>query len=110
MITINNGSLSILVTKGAYNGVYKSLGWIEGDIKAKEKPLAIETFAAKEEQGNESVKAEEKDDDEKIDFSEKPLSELSGTELKMLAKSLGIDFSGVKKVKELRALVREKMP
>lgn len=109
MITINNGSFSILVTKGAYNGIYKSLGWSEGELKkADEKPPEEKPIVKIEEQ--KILKAEESEEsEENVDFAEKPLSEMSGSELKMFAKSLGIDFSNIKKVKELRALIREKL-
>lgn len=123
MITINNGSRSMVVTKGTYSQLFKSLGWQIGELNKKEiAPIAkevkiteeeikehaeetTETDAAEVDEENET----DGDDIQNTNLEEKPISDMTPDELKAYATQLGIDFTGVKKAKILRQMIREKL-
>lgn len=118
MITINNGSLTLIVTKGAYNQSYKSLGWQIGEANKKQEiipeqivPDEVEITKDVEQEivETETDVEEEVENIELEDIEEKPLSEMTPEEVREYATTLGIDFTGVIKTKTIRQMIRDKI-
>ena len=116
MITITNGQMTLTVPNSAYQTIYKASGFhpLEdeesvvapadtfptfGD-KTPRKDISIEETEDSEEYGDD--KAEE----EPIDLSEIPLSEMDFYQLSDYADQLGLDHRGIRSKKELRALIK----
>ena len=123
MLTITNGSQTLVVTKGAYNSMYASQGWeittdkiatknddfsVVSENKeitqgsSKEQNLLIKTTPG--EQNNDEP--EEEDDDDEVDLSEIPLSEMSVPQMKLYAKQLGIEVN-TDSARQLRTQIRK---
>lgn len=116
MITITNGHMTLTVPNSAYNMTYKASGF--HPIEDEESVVAsADTFLTSEEETpredvsvgetenlEESGKAEA--EEETIDLSEIPLSEMDFYQLSDYADQLGLDHRGIRSKKELRALIR----
>lgn len=89
MLKITNGSEILIVTSGAYKSQYKPIGW----------------EIVKEELKTEPVFVAGDDEDEVI--PEKPLSEMTGKELKAKAKELGVDISSAQSKAEARKMLAD---
>jgi hypothetical protein len=100
MVTICNGKHRVTVSEGAYQSLYKSMGYspIQGEevgqVAPSDTPEVVETVDYSE--------AEE----EVEELTEKPISELTLRELREVANSLGIPTSGKSK-QELKDLILE---
>ncbi len=90
MVKITDGKEILIVTNGAFKSQYKPFGW---------KP--VEEAAAKE-----VVETVMVGDDEPP-VIEKPLSEMTGKELKAKAKELGIDISSATSKGEVRKMLAD---
>ncbi len=90
MVKITDGKEILIVTNGAFKSQYKPFGW---------KP--VEEVAAKE-----VVETVMVGDDEPP-VIEKPLSEMTGKELKAKAKELGIDISSATSKGEVRKMLAD---
>lgn len=118
MITITNGSLTLVVTKGTYKQAFKSLGWQIKEMDKKQEiipeqivPDKVEITKDVEQEivETETNVEEEVENIELEDIEEKPLSEMTPEEVREYATTLGIDFTGVVKTKTIRQMIRDKI-
>lgn len=90
MVNITNGIDTFVVSKGAFEGVFKSQGYfIAQQEKVANKPEI------------QPIKVENED------ITEKPISKWTSEELKAFAKDKNIDLSKVKSTKDAREIVKE---
>lgn len=117
MLRITNGSVTLTVTKGAFNNYYKHCGFqIENRAEGAELEEVVTTqpnYTAEYLGDSPQVKNEEDsddyeedEDDEEIELSEIPLSEMSFEQLNEYADQLGLEHEGIRSKKELRAMIR----
>lgn len=90
MVKITDGKEILIVTNGAFKSQYKPFGW-----------EPVEEAAAKE-----VVETVVVGDDEPP-VIEKPLSEMTGKELKAKAKELGVDISSATSKGEVRKMLAD---
>lgn len=114
MLRITNGSVTLTVTKGAFNNYYKHCGFqIENRAEGAELEGVVTTqpnYTAEYLGDSPQVKTDEDsddyEDDEEIELSEIPLSEMSFEQLNEYADQLGLEHEGIRSKKELRATIR----
>lgn len=89
MLKITNGSDILVVSAGAFKSQYKPFGWeiVKEDLKAQ--PQFVD--------GGEKEEP----------VVEKPLSEMTGKELKAKAKELGVDISSAQNKAEARKMLAD---
>lgn len=116
MVKITNGSKIFEVSRGAYDSVYKGLGFhVVGTEPAEDKPPKEKTQVPPENEGNEEDEAPgetegEGEAGEGLDLDallEKPLSQWEPDELKEFVRAKGIDTAGAKKVSQVRGIVKK---
>lgn len=118
MVKITNGSKIFEVSRGAYDSVYKGLGFhVVGTEPAEDKPPKEKMQVPPETEGDEEDGApgENEDDGETepgegLDLDtllEKPLSQWEPDELKEFVRAKGIDTAGAKKVSQVRGIVKK---
>lgn len=118
MVKITNGSKIFEVSRGAYDSVYKGLGFhVVGTEPAEDKPLKERTQVPPETEGDEEEDApgengggSETESGEGLDLDallEKPLSKWEPDELKEFVRAKGIDTAGAKKVSQVRGIVKK---
>lgn len=116
MVKITNGSKIFEVSRGAYDSVYKGLGFhVVGTEPAEDKPPKEKTQVPPETEGDEEddVPDEPKTEGEPgngLDLDallEKPLSQWEPDELKEFVRAKGIDTAGAKKVSQVRGIVKK---
>lgn len=116
MVKITNGSKIFEVSRGAYDSVYKSLGFhVVGTEPAEDKPLKEKTQVPPETEGYEEDDAPDEPETEGepgsgLDLDallEKPLSQWEPDELKEFVRAKGIDTAGAKKVSQVRGIVKK---
>lgn len=97
MIKITNGVMVIEVTKGAFEGVFKSQGYypVNDNKNANRKREAAE-------EAN-----EERDADEFADLVQKPIGQWTKQEVKDFAAAKSIDISKTKNANEAKAIISE---
>lgn len=99
MVRITNGFVEVEVTNGAYENIFKGMGYtiVGGAQKASEKL---------EDEGKVNIS-----DDEKFasELSEKPISEWSKNEVKRFAEIKGIDISKTRSVGEAKEIIKNFM-
>jgi len=94
MIKITNGVQVAKVTNGAYEGIYKVMGFYP-IVETKEVPERVE------------VKSKEVTEDMFVEeLLEKPISEWSNDEIRKFAEIKTIDISKVKKAAEAKIVVK----
>lgn len=113
MVTIEKDGRTLTVTKGAFNKIYKSAGYV---IVGAEEDRQVPSASGNEitytdhknvrEESSESVE-DDSDDDEDDAFDEKPLSEMTFRELKSYADSIGLDHSDYTTKRDLRNAIIE---
>lgn len=116
MLRITNGSVTLTVTKGAFNNYYKHCGFqIENRAEGAELERVVTTqpnytagYLGDSSQVENEKKSDdyEEDEDEEIELSEIPLSEMSFEQLNEYADQLGLEHEGIRSKKELRAMIR----
>ena len=126
MIKITNGINVLMVTNGSYREQYKPFGWVPvGEKAVVELPDAAEkrseqqAVEAKRKAEAEAkakiaadvagVKESEEPESEEQFVPEKPLAEMSNSELRAKAKQLGVDISGLETRKQVRAALSNAM-
>lgn len=118
MVKITNGSKIFEVSRGAYDSVYKGLGFhVVGTEPAEDKPLKERTQVPPETEGDEEEDApgengggSETESGEGLDLDallEKPLSQWEPDELKEFVRAKGIDTARAKKVSQVRGIVKK---
>lgn len=99
MVRITNGFVEVEVTNGAYENIFKGMGYtiVGGVQKASEKL---------EDEGSVNIS-----DDEKFasELSEKPISEWLKNEVKRFAEIKGIDISRTRSVGEAKEIIKNFM-
>lgn len=121
MIKIEKGNSVLTVTAGAYENYYKHLGYKpvgvpvscensgEGntyppdDSQHLDDPTQLRIDGSDSDDGEEPL---EDDEDEELNLSEIPLSEMNFDQLCEYADELGLDHGGIRSKKEMRALIR----
>lgn len=116
MVKITNGSKIFEVSRGAYDSVYKGLGFhVVGTEPAEDKPPKEKTQVPPETEGDEEDDTPgetegETEPGEGLDMDallEKPLSQWEPDELKEFVRAKGIDTAGAKKVSQVRGIVKK---
>lgn len=116
MVKITNGSKIFEVSRGAYDSVYKGLGFhVVGTEPAEVNPPKEKTQVPPDAEGEEeddtTGEAEgETEPGEGLDLDvllEKPLSQWEPDELKEFVRAKGIDTAGAKKVSQVRGIVKK---
>jgi len=114
MLWITNGNKTISVTKGAYECFYKYSGFkpVEESQTGESSPVVREVTDSDSYQEDPVLVSpedsyEESEEDEEVDYSERPISDLSFWELEQYADQLGVDHKGIRSKKELRAVIKE---
>lgn len=116
MITITNGQMTLVVPNSAFHTLYEPSGF--RPLEDEERAVSSEvTFIASEEKApeihaldlEEENTEETEEAEEEIDLSEIPLSEMDFYQLCAYADQLGLDRSGLRSKKELRALIRQNL-
>ncbi len=119
MLRITNGVTTLMVSRGAYECMYKSAGFrpledeavtsepgVDNYPPAPEMPHLDDSAQDEEDALEDDELEDEEEDDEPVDYSEIPLSELGFEELCDYADQLGIDHDGIRSKKELRLLIK----
>lgn len=117
MIRITRGTVTLTVTKGAFNSFYKPLGFVvekrprshEASERVITQPDSDSTHSEDSTQQKSDDKGAGSETDEKTDYKETPISEMSFDQLCDYAEDLGLDYEGVRSKKELRMLIRESL-
>lgn len=116
MVKITNGSKIFEVSRGAYDSVYKGLGFhVVGTEPAEDRPPKEKTQVPPETEGDEEDDTTgdtdgETEPGEGLDLDallEKPLSQWEPDELKEFVRAKGIDTAGAKKVSQVRGIVKK---
>ena len=93
MVKITNGVSTLVVTRGAYEGIYKSQGYsISGDLAVKPVEKVVEP---------------EQKTDKVNELIEKPISQWTKEEVKEFASKNNIDISGTKNANEAKAIIKK---
>lgn len=120
MVDITNGTHSMTVTKGAFEGIYKHQGYTlvrdysssiqvnTGDTSKSDNDIPIieteEDTSDNLEETGESEEPEKKL--EKVEFLETPISQWSKDQLKEFAEANNISLDGATSVKEVRGIIK----
>lgn len=118
MIQITNGQITLTVPSSAFHQIYRDSGFrVLGGEEHSE--ASAETFPTLDEKTPEEQNLVEETEDlakshatekfydeDEVDLSEIPLSEMDFYQLCAYADQLGIDRRGIRSKKELRALIR----
>ena len=109
MILITNGKEIAEVTRGAYDTIFKHLGYsVMGseEIKEARKQEKVDIENADDFEKQMQGEEPENETEHEASIEEKPVSEWSAKELKEFAKEKGVDIKG-KKADELRGVVAD---
>lgn len=124
MLQVTNGTVTLMVTKGAFKSFYEPNGFhaVDGEDGHEEVRVVIthptpetgHSGHSSQQELRQSVddtedddEDEEEDTEESVDLSEIPLGEMSFDQLEEYADQLELDHDGIRSKKELRALIRE---
>lgn len=97
MVKIKNGDKVMTVTRGAYNSIFKDMGFIM--VHEAKTPKTFDEDAEEDTEGAEM--------EEETQLEEKPLSEMNFNELKEYASQLGIPTAGMRTRKELKEAIQQ---
>lgn len=114
MVKITNGQRTFEVSNGAYESVYKDLGFHKVGVEAEEPEVKEETTVPSQEtEDTEPPEDEgegESEDEDGLDIEallEKPLSQWTPDELKEFVRVKEIDITGATKVSQVRGIVKK---
>jgi hypothetical protein len=115
MVMIERGGHTLSVTRGAFQNLYKRLGYVVvGAGEAHEAPSASSNVTITPEDSYPDVDASEAPEedyeateDDEVDYEEKPLNEMSLRELQDYAAKLGLNANGYNTKRELRQAIRK---
>lgn len=102
MITITNGINELVVTRGAYEGVYRPQGYAIKENLAHNSNVDTESTEVVT-----NIEGDEKVSIQMADLAEKPISQWSKTEVKDFASANGISLDGTKSFNDAKELVRK---
>lgn len=112
MVKITNGIKTLTVTRGAFNGIYKSQGYVEvnQEVLGATSPSAVADRLDENTDNDAEVDEVEtmSADDAKFvaEAKEKPLSQWSKNDVKRYANIMGIDISGTRNVGEAKNIIK----
>ena len=126
MLQVTNGTVTLMVTKGAFKSFYEPNGFhaVDGEDGHEEAGEVLthpthETgrpgHSSQQELWQDADAPEDDTEDntedieDDVDLSEIPLGEMSFDQLNEYADQLELDHDGIRSKKELRALIREHM-
>lgn len=124
MLQVTNGTVTLMVTKGAFKSFYEPNGFHAVDGEDGHEETGVVTTHPTPETGHlghssqqelrkdtdgpeDEDEDDEEDTEESVDLSEIPLGEMSFDQLNEYADQLELDHDGIRSKKELRALIRE---
>lgn len=124
MLQVTNGTVTLMVTKGAFKSFYEPNGFHAVDGEDGHEEAGVVTTHPTPETGRsghssqqelrqdtdgpeDEDEEEEEDTEESVDLSEIPLGEMSFDQLNEYADQLELDHDGIRSKKELRAIIRE---
>ncbi len=119
MVKITNGVDVVEVTRGAFENIYKSQGFVEADApkdkrhKVEENPGDNQKHRDEEEEEgskepDELEEEEEESEEQKFvkELEEKPLTSWNKKEIKRYCSIVGIDISGTKSADEAKEIIK----
>lgn len=122
MVKITNGVDVIEVTRGAFENIYKSQGFVEADApKDKEQKVKVKGNPEDKQKHNDEEEDEEglkepdelEEEDEESEeqrfvkeLEEKPLTSWNKKEIKRYCSIVGIDISGTKSADEAKEIIK----
>ena len=109
MVIITNGNVTTKVSVGAYNSMYKDLGFtvVDGEVAASAEEVVVPELV---DEVPDIVEETTQSADESNDFSElleKPLTQWSKQEVKDFAAAKGIELQGAKSFNDAKELVKQ---
>lgn len=114
---VTNGTVTLKVSKGAFNMIYKNRGFhpveTEGasnwsDMVGMQEHHEIPHLEdPSQQEAEEEEEYPEEDEEEEVDLSEIPLGEMSFDQLREYADQLELNYEGLRSKKELRVLIRD---
>lgn len=118
MVKITNGSRTFEVSNGAYESVYKDLGFHKVGVEAEEPVDKVDDTTTNQGQEPEEPTPPENEDDGDTETGdedgfdieallEKPLSQWTPEELKEFVRIKDIDITGATKVSQVRGIVKK---
>lgn len=115
MVRITNGRQTVEVSRGAFENVYKGMGFHEVGVVAEElktpkKPAGEQVPPPGDDTPGNDDTPEEEGDGDGLDVEallEKPLSQWQPDELKEFVRIKGIDTTGATKVSQVRGIVKK---
>ena len=111
MIKITNGSEVYQVTNGAYETVYKPMGFVpvDGFVPADEAVVAADAESEQVASDEEWTDAESEVDEDAAwceELKKKPIGQWNKTEVKRYAEIRGIDITGTKSINEAKDRIK----
>ena len=102
MVKITNGVDVIKVTRGAFENIYKSQGFVEADAPKEKKQEE-----GSKEPGELEEETEEYEEQKFVkELEEKPLTSWNKKEIKRYCSIVGIDISGPKSAEEAKEIIK----
>ena len=109
MIKITNGSEVYQVTNGAYETVYKPMGFVPIDEAAVEDNAAVDDEPEQVASDEEWTDAESEVDEDTAwceELKKKPIGQWNKAEVKRYAEIRGIDITGTKSINEAKDRIK----
>ena len=103
MVKITNGVDVIEVTRGAFENIYKSQGFVEADAPKDKRHKVEENPEDKQKHRDEEEEEGSKEPDE---LEEKPLTSWNKKEIKKYCSIVGINISGTKSADEAKEIIK----
>ena len=100
MVNITNGIQTLKVSRGAFDSIFKNMGYtiVENSVESVEKEVEESEEEKESEKSADEIFAEE--------LVEKPISNWSKEEVKRFAEIKGIDISGTSNPKEAKEIIK----
>lgn len=111
MIKITNGSEVYQVTNGAYETVYKQMGFVpvEGFVPTDEAAVTVDVEPEQAASDEEWTDAESEVDEDTAwceELKKKPIGQWNKSEVKRYAEIRGIDITGTKSINEAKDRIK----
>lgn len=109
MIKITNGSEVYQVTNGAYETVYKPMGFVPIDEVAVEDDVAVDDESEQSASDEEWTDTESEVDEDTAwceELKKKPIGQWNKAEVKRYAEIRGIDITGTKSINEAKDRIK----
>lgn len=106
MIKITNGSEVYQVTNGAYETVYKSMGFVPIDGAAVEDDAVVDEEYVSDEEWTETESEVDEDVAWCEELKKKPIGQWNKSEVKRYAEIRSIDITGTKSINEAKDRIK----